>query len=130
MIEYIELEARVLLALCVFIDAPMRSFLALLEAGISDASLPLTVDCPAGIDNVDFVRIFESQWVFLPYDLFAQPDQAVIPKDLIVPLIFDKNRDLIGAGAFSDVFQVEVDNTYSTLSSVNIYPMDSHPSSN
>lgn len=118
MVEYIELEARVLLALWVFIDAPMQGLLALLEAGTSDASLPLTVDCPAGIDNIDFVRILESQWVFLPYDLFAQPDQVVIPKDLIVPLIFDKKRDLIGAGAFSDVFQVEVDNTHSTLSSV------------
>jgi hypothetical protein len=118
MVEYIELEARVLLALWVFIDAPMQSLLALLEAGISDASLPLTVDCPAGTDNIDFVRILESQWVFLPYDLFAQPDQVVIPKDLIVPLDFDKKRDLIGAGAFSDVFQVEVDNTHSTLSSV------------
>jgi hypothetical protein len=114
-VEYIELEARVLLALWVFIDAPMQSFLALLEAGISDASLPLTVDCPAGIDKVDFVRILKSQWVFLPYDLFDQPDQVAIPKDLIVPMIFDKKRDLIGAGAFSDVFRVEVDHTHSTL---------------
>lgn len=114
-VEYIELEARVLLALWVFIDAPMQSFLALLEASISDASLPLTVDCPAGIDKVDFVRILESQWVFLPYDLFDQPGQVAIPNDLIVPLIFDKKRDLIGAGAFSDVFRVEVDNTNSTL---------------
>jgi hypothetical protein len=122
MIKYIELEARVLLALWVFIDATMQSFLALLEAGISDASLPLTVNCPAGIDHVDFIRLLESQWVFLPYDLFAQPDQAVIPKDLIVPLIFDKKRDLIGAGAFSDVFQVEVDNAHSTLPSVNVCP--------
>ena len=114
-VEYIELEARLLLALWVFIDAPMQSFLALLEAGISDASLPLTVDCPAGIDKVDFIRILENQWVFLPYDLFDQPDQVAIPKDSIVPLIFDKKRDLIGAGAFSDVFRVEVDNTHSTL---------------
>jgi hypothetical protein len=117
-VEYIELEARVLLALWVFIGAPMQSLPALLEAGISDASLPLTVDCPAGIDNVDFVHVLESQWVFLPYDLFGQPDQAVIAKDLIVPLVFDKKRDLIGAGAFSDVFQVEVGNTHSTLPSV------------
>jgi hypothetical protein len=117
-IGYIKLEARVLLALWVFIDAPMQSFLTLLEAGISDASLPLTVDCPAGIDNVDFVHILESQWVFLPYDFFAQPDQVAITKDLIVPLIFDKKRDLIGAGAFSDVFRVEVDNTHSSLTPV------------
>lgn len=121
--EYTEMEAMVLLALCIFIDVPMQSFLALLEAGISDASLPLAGDCPASIDEADFVRIVGSQWIFLPYDLLAQPDQVVIPKDLIVPLIFDKKRDLIGSGAFSDVFRATVDNIHCTVAPV-VYVYD------
>jgi hypothetical protein len=115
MTEYIEREARVLLALCIFIDAPMLSFFALLEAGISDAGLPLTGDCPTGIDEADFVRIIGSQWAFLPYDLLAQPVQVAIPESVIVPLSFDKKRDLIGSGAFSDVFRATVDNSHCTI---------------
>ena len=74
-VGYIKTEARVLLALCIFINASMHNFLVLLEAGISDSSLPLTGDCPTGVDKADFVRLLDSQWIFLPYDLFVQPDQ-------------------------------------------------------
>jgi hypothetical protein len=119
-VGYIEMEARVLLALCVFIDAPMRIFFTLLEAGISDKSLPVTRESITGIEKAEFIRILESQWLFLPHDLLARPSQAAIPKESIVPLIFDKKKDLIGSGAHSDVFQVTVDDGHCSISAVNM----------
>ena len=109
-VRCIEMEARALLALCVFINASMRTFLVLLEAGVSDKSLPLTGGCPIGVNKVDFGRILEDQWVFVPFDIFARTSQITIPNNLILPLRFDKKGDLIGSGAYSDVFRIEVDN--------------------
>jgi hypothetical protein len=118
-VGYVEMEAKFLLALCIFINAPMPIFIKLLEAGICDSSLPLTGECPTGVDKASFVRILESQWVFLPHDVFAQPGQVAVPAELVLPLIFDKKSDLVGSGAHSDVFRVRVDNGYCSSSTVN-----------
>jgi hypothetical protein len=118
MVGYVEMEARILLALCIFIGAPMRIFFKLLEAGISDNSLPLTGECINGVEKAEFVRILESQWLFLPYDLLARPGQVAIPEESVVPLVFDRERDLIGSGAHSDVFRVTVDEGLCSLPTV------------
>jgi hypothetical protein len=108
-VGYVEKEARVLLALCIFVDVPMRSFLRLLEAGINDSSLPLPRECPICVENDNFARIFDTQWIFLPFDLFARPGQLAVPEEYVIPLAFDRNKDFIGCGAYSDVFRVTMD---------------------
>src|SRR5205085_9022761 len=121
MVSYIVKEARVLLALCIFVDAPMRTFLKLLEAGIHDRGLPLTGECPSYDGNDNFARIYDNQWTFLPFDLFARPDQASVPEEYIIPLVFDSNKDFIGCGAYSDVFRVTMDSVPCS-SAVNMHP--------
>ena len=119
-VRHIEMEARALLALCVFINASMRTFLELLQAGLSDKSLPLAGECPIGIDQIDFGHILEYQWTFVPYDIFAQTSQIAIPKDMIVPLKCDKKKYLLGSGAYSDVFRVQEDHSQYCSISVNL----------
>jgi hypothetical protein len=119
-VGYIEKEARVLLALCIFVDAPMRSFLSFLEAGTNDRSLPLTGECPICVENDTFARIFDTQWIFLPFDLFARRDQVAIPEEYVVPLVFDRQKDCIGCGGYSDVFQVTIDKEYYSSPMVNM----------
>jgi hypothetical protein len=118
-VGYTEMEARILLALCIFVGAPMQTFFKFLETGISDSSLPLTEECITGVEKAEFVRMLENQWLFLPYDVLARPSQVAIPEEFVVPLIFDKRRDLIGSGAHSDVFRVIVDDGHCSIPAVN-----------
>jgi hypothetical protein len=119
-VGYIKKEATVLLALCIFVDAPLRSFFKLLEAGTKDSSLPLAGECPTYLENATFVCILNNQWIFLPYDLFGCPGQVAISEECVIPLIFDEKKDLIGYGGYSDVFRVTMDNGYCSSSMVNM----------
>ena len=119
-IGIIEMKARTLLALCVFVNASVGTFLALIEAGLSDDSLPLAGECPIGVDEVEFGRILATQWIFVPYDVFARPGQVTISNDIVIPLKFDQISDMIGSGAYSDVFRVEVDNDPTPSPLVNV----------
>lgn len=109
-IDFIDTEAKVLLALCIFVGAPTGTFFKLIEAGTRDSSLPLPGGCPTGVDQASFLSILEMQWTFMPHNLFAQACQVILPEDIIVPLNFDRQRNLIGSGAYSDVFWATVDN--------------------
>lgn len=114
------LWARHLLAICVYANIPLACLLQLWNYDVRDTSLPLQVsDRPAEVSPVEFDDLTVFQGSFSPHTFSSSEDRpkyATIRPEVVVPLNFEPETDLLGEGSFSRVFQIHIDPDHHSFS--------------
>lgn len=102
-------NARRLLALCVYAGLPLLFLKALRDQGLSDANLPLRPEqCSSKLTGAKFNLLMSQQWAFLPHRFKNQKDLLRLEPELIVPICFDSDLDMVGVGSYSNVYRVSI----------------------
>lgn len=116
-------NARTLLALCIYAGLPLLFLQALRDQGLSDAHLPLRPEqYSSKLILADFDLLMSQQWVFLPYRFKKQKDLLRLEPELIVPIYFDSDLDMVGVGSYSNVYRVSINQACHDFLSVSFQP--------
>lgn len=118
-------RAENLQAVCVYTQLPMLCLKRLLDKGFHDKDRPREkLDCPEedGQDwNVNFGDFLDKQASFFAYK-FPPPKEAKdyehIADDVVVPISYLPGDPILGEGAFSIVYKVQVDPVHHYFSEV------------
>lgn len=107
--EFLQSSTK-LLAICLSAGLPLSLLQILVEVGISDACLPLSLEqCPDCIAPDNFKTLLSEQWKFSPYQFCNPAALDRVNAELILPVYFDQQKDVIGRGSYCTVYKVYID---------------------
>lgn len=105
-------DACRLLAICVWAKLPLECLYRLMAQGYIDVHLPLKKShCPNG-HEVDFENFRTWQGSFIAHafqDDRGRPEHLSLPREVVVPIMFNETIDLLGEGGFGRVYKVQID---------------------
>jgi hypothetical protein len=112
-IQEVTLEASRLLAICVYVNLPLACLYELTQRGLSDLDLPLKeMHCPNGVYQVSFSSFVLWQGAFMAH-VFEndgrRPKHRKLADEVVLPIICNKDEDLLGEGGFGMVYRVHID---------------------
>jgi serine/threonine protein kinase len=121
-IKKVHQEAPKIFAICIFGRLSMSDLKSLVDRGLTDINLPLQVsDCPKNCDATTFERSFiDYQKKFNPV-FFGLSSYQSLEDDCPKPIeLCEDSSNLIGKGAFGEVWRVRIDRDHRGFSSVSI----------
>jgi Protein kinase domain len=128
-LEKININATRLLAICIHIDMPLACLYHLLEKDYKDEDLPLSRKkhhCPGREYEVKFESFMKWQGAFVAH-IFVNdeggPKHISLPDDVILPIIYDKERPSLGKGGFGEVYKIYIHSDHHYFSSYRNAPL-------
>ncbi|KAI4267850.1 MAG: hypothetical protein L6R38_008067 [Xanthoria sp. 2 TBL-2021] len=108
------------LAICLYARLAPAFFCYLMECLISDQQLPIGDDflhtllssLPEDVDQKIVQRFCVAQWVFLPVQIRFDLAPTQYVDSAVLPIQCDPEKDLLGQGAFGDVYKVRISSDF------------------
>jgi hypothetical protein len=116
-----------ILALCVLSELPLIYLYILVEQrNMVDTSLPLgDRHCPEPKYKIQWDRFLFYQGGFIAHDFGKDKNHPhpKLDKEVVVPLMFDEDKDSLGSGGFGKVFEVRIEDDHHLFSEASAPPL-------
>lgn len=111
------------LAICLYARLAPAFFCYLMECLISDQQLPILPEdvdqkTPGDVDQKRVQRFYIAQWVFLPVQIRFDHTPTQYDDSAVLPIQCDLEKDLLGRGAFGDVYKVRISSDFQESNAV------------
>ncbi|EXJ69219.1 CAMK/PKD protein kinase [Cladophialophora psammophila CBS 110553] len=125
LIKHIKTFTPRLLCLCIYVDLPLACLCELLDYGVDDSNLPLSIEqCPAVRWRTQWDLMIQAQGIFLalefPSDLLFQ--DCEVSENIVLPFLSETPKKLIGEGSFGRVYKVKIHPDYDVFSAKETTP--------
>ncbi|KAK5053838.1 hypothetical protein LTR84_001800 [Exophiala bonariae] len=124
-IDRIWLWGARLMAFCVYAELPLSCFYQMWEKKLRNTNLPLSdSDCPDPSYRRKFSMVVGISGGFAAHTFVmnekSHPEHLHLPRDVVVPILFDKSNDesLLGKGGFGIVYEVRIDADHHSFSTM------------